>query len=261
MRKERTRPERASWVFSAAPLVLVASVVVAAVAPAARHRPGLRVVGRPVRRGVPAAPGLGGPRPRGPRHRDGVRRHGGEPGHDHRGAQRAGAPGGGPGPVDPGPLVEPAHHRHPFAGPSRPGWPAPSACLAVVALVIVIVAECGRLPVDNPSTHLELTMIHEAMVLEYAGPDLALVKLAEAMRLAFLVALLAVLFVPWGIATAPGLGHLALGLVASAPRSPPRRGAGRGRGVVAKLRLFRVPELMAGAFVLSVLAVISVVVA
>ena len=80
--------------------------------------------------------------------------------------------------------------------------------------MIVIVAECGRLPVDNPSTHLELTMIHEAMVLEYAGPDLALVKLGESMRLVVLLALFADLFVPWGVATAPGPGHLALGLVA-----------------------------------------------
>ena len=82
-----------------------------------------------------------------------------------------------------------------------------------MAFLIVIVAESGRLPVDNPSTHLELTMIHEAMVLEYAGPDLALVKLGESMRLVVLLALFADLFVPWGVATAPGAGHLALGLV------------------------------------------------
>ena len=59
---------------------------------------------------------------------------------------------------------------------------------------------CGRLPVDNPRTHLELTMVHEAMVLEYAGPDLALVELAASMRLALFGVLLANLFVPWGIA-------------------------------------------------------------
>ena len=88
---------------------------------------------------------------------------------------------------------------------SHPLWLAtPERLLALVAFLIVIVAESGRLPVDNPSTHLELTMIHEAMVLEYAGPDLALVKLGESMRLAVLFALFADLFVPWGIATAPG---------------------------------------------------------
>lgn len=71
--------------------------------------------------------------------------------------------------------------------------------LAFVALVIVIVAETGRLPVDNPATHLELTMVHEAMVLEYAGPRLALVEWAAGMRLTVLLALLANLFLPWGM--------------------------------------------------------------
>ncbi|MGO9924952.1 MAG: respiratory chain complex I subunit 1 family protein, partial [Mycobacterium sp.] len=75
-----------------------------------------------------------------------------------------------------------------------------AAVLAFAALVIVIVAETGRLPVDNPATHLELTMVHEAMVLEYAGPRLALVEWASGMRLTVLLALLANLFVPWGIA-------------------------------------------------------------
>jgi formate hydrogenlyase subunit 4 len=143
---------------------------------------------------------------------------------------------------------------------AHPAWlGSPQRLLAVVALVIVIVAECGRLPVDNPSTHLELTMIHEAMVLEYAGPDLALIKQAEAMRLGFLVALLASLFVPWGIATAPGPGRLALGMATLVGKVAALGVALAGAEVlVAKLRLFRVPELMAGAFVLSVLAVITV---
>ena len=71
---------------------------------------------------------------------------------------------------------------------------SPGSVLAFVALSIVIIAETGRLPVDNPSTHLELTMIHEAMVLEYAGPKLALVEWASAMRLTVLLALMANLF-------------------------------------------------------------------
>jgi formate hydrogenlyase subunit 4 len=145
---------------------------------------------------------------------------------------------------------------------SHPLWLAtPGRLLALVAFMIVIVAESGRLPVDNPSTHLELTMIHEAMVLEYAGPDLALVKLGESMRLAVLLALFANLFIPWGIATAPGPGHLALGLVtAMAKVAALGVGLASFEVAVAKLRLFRVPELMAGAFVLSVLAVISALV-
>lgn len=89
--------------------------------------------------------------------------------------------------------------------------------LAFVALVIVIVAETGRLPVDNPATHLELTMVHEAMVLEYAGPRLALVEWAAGMRLTVLLATFEVF--------------------------------------LAKLRLFRVPELLAGSFLLALLAV------
>ena len=145
---------------------------------------------------------------------------------------------------------------------SHPLWLAtPQRLLALVAFVIVIVAESGRLPVDNPSTHLELTMIHEAMVLEYSGADLALVKLGESMRLAVLVALFAELFLPWGIATAPGPVPIALGLVTTVAKVT---ALGVGVAVfevtVAKLRLFRVPELMAGAFVLSVLAVVSALV-
>ena len=78
---------------------------------------------------------------------------------------------------------------------------SPVSLLAAVALVVVIIAETGRLPVDNPSTHLELTMVHEAMILEYSGPDLAMVELASSMRLTVFLGLLANLFVPWGIAT------------------------------------------------------------
>ena len=135
---------------------------------------------------------------------------------------------------------------------AHPAWLAtPERVLALVAFVIVIVAESGRLPVDNPTTHLELTMIHEAMVLEYAGPDLALVKLAESMRLAVLLALLAELFLPWGIATAPGPGHLALALASTAEGGRARDALAAFEVAVAKLRLFRVPELLAGAFVLA----------
>jgi formate hydrogenlyase subunit 4 len=128
--------------------------------------------------------------------------------------------------------------------------------LALVALSIAALAECGRLPVDNPSTHLELTMIHEAMILEYAGPDLALVELAAAMRLLVFGALLVNLFVPWGIATSAGSAALALGAVVLAAKL-----AALGFGLAvfevftAKIRLFRVPELLAVSFVVAFLAV------
>jgi formate hydrogenlyase subunit 4 len=75
----------------------------------------------------------------------------------------------------------------------------PGHLLAFAAFFIVMIAETGRLPVDNPATHLELTMIHEAMVLEYSGHYLALVEWASAMKLFLFLALLANLFVPWGV--------------------------------------------------------------
>ena len=128
--------------------------------------------------------------------------------------------------------------------------------LALAAFAVVTLAECGRLPVDNPSTHLELTMIHEAMVLEYAGPDLALVELASAMRLALFAGLLANLFFPWGIATTTSPLEVVLGMAALAGKVACLGVALAVFEVfVAKLRLFRVPELLAASFVLAFLAV------
>ncbi|MCY7341135.1 MAG: NADH-quinone oxidoreductase subunit H [Pseudonocardia sp.] len=141
---------------------------------------------------------------------------------------------------DPGRVITPAH------------------VLAAVALGLAVVAETGRLPVDNPSTHLELTMVHEAMVLEYAGPDLALVELASAMRLTVFLGLWATLFAPWGIAGTTGPGAVALGVAVFAVKVT-ALGAGLAGAEVflAKLRLFRTPELLAGSFVLALLAVVA----
>jgi formate hydrogenlyase subunit 4 len=134
---------------------------------------------------------------------------------------------------------------------------SPASLLAAAALVIVTVAETGRLPVDNPATHLELTMIHEAMVLEYAGTDLALVEWAASMRLTVLLGLLGSLFVPWGIAGA-SLAPLPLALLAFVVKVTVLAVAlGAAEVFIAKLRLFRVPELLAGSFVLALLAVAS----
>ncbi|OQZ94258.1 formate hydrogenlyase [Mycolicibacter algericus DSM 45454] len=132
-----------------------------------------------------------------------------------------------------------------------------ASALAFVALVIVIVAETGRLPVDNPATHLELTMVHEAMVLEYAGPKLALVEWASGMRLTVLLALLANLFFPWGIAGAhPSLLDVVVGVGAIAIKVALLATALAAVEVfIARLRLFRVPELLAGSFLLALLAV------
>jgi formate hydrogenlyase subunit 4 len=134
---------------------------------------------------------------------------------------------------------------------------SPASLLAAAALVIVVVAETGRLPVDNPATHLELTMIHEAMVLEYAGTDLALVEWAASMRLTVLLGLLGSLFVPWGIAGA-SLAALPSALAAFLVKVTVAGVAlGAAEVFLAKLRLFRVPELLAGSFVLALLAVAS----
>ena len=77
---------------------------------------------------------------------------------------------------------------------------SPGHLLAFAALFVVMLAESGRLPVDNPATHLELTMIHEAMVLEYSGRDLALLEWAAALKLLVFFTLMANFFVPWGVA-------------------------------------------------------------
>jgi len=134
----------------------------------------------------------------------------------------------------------------------------PVSLLAAAALAIATLAEAGRLPVDNPSTHLELTMVHEAMILEYSGRDLGLVEWASAMRLTLLLGLIANLFLPWGIATSVTLPALAIGVAALAGKVIALGTLlAAGEVFAAKLRLFRVPELLAGSFVLALLAVIT----
>src|SRR3989454_6434437 len=136
----------------------------------------------------------------------------------------------------------------------------PAHLLAFVAFFIVMLAETGRLPVDNPATHLELTMIHEAMVLEYSGRYLALVEWASAMRLFVFMTLLANLFVPWGVTSLAEPVPVLLGLLALAGKLAVLAAAlAVLETVVAKLRLFRVPELLAGSFALALLSVTAVV--
>jgi formate hydrogenlyase subunit 4 len=133
---------------------------------------------------------------------------------------------------------------------------SPASLLAAVALAVAVIAETGRLPVDNPSTHLELTMVHEAMVLEYAGPDLALAEWSAVMRLTVFLGLLANLFAPWGIATGAGLLALLPATAAFVGKVVVLGGVlAAGEVFLAKLRLFRVPELLAGSFLLALLAV------
>jgi formate hydrogenlyase subunit 4 len=135
----------------------------------------------------------------------------------------------------------------------------PGHLLAFSALFIVMLAETGRLPVDNPATHLELTMIHEAMVLEYSGHYLALVEWAAAMKLFLFMTLLANLFLPWGMPAAAAPLTILLGLIVLAVKLAVLTvGLALLETTVAKLRLFRVPELLAGSFALALLSVLSV---
>ena len=257
-RKERIRPDQASWIFPLAPVVLVATVAVAAaMTPLVTTRPALGgssdlfalvyllLIGSTVLglAGLDAGTAFGG-----------------------MGASRA---------LTIGALAEPAllvsilalsFAAHSSNLPAivqatvlHPGMLAtPQRLFSLGALVVVIVAESGRLPVDNPATHLELTMIHEAMVLEYSGPDLALVTVGEAMRLALLLGILANLFLPWGVGSVDTLPAIAIGLVAVAVKVAVAAVALAVFEVfTAKMRLFRLPELLAGAFVLGVLAVVS----
>lgn len=133
---------------------------------------------------------------------------------------------------------------------------SPVSALALVALTVAVIAETGRLPVDNPSTHLELTMVHEAMILEASGRDLGWIELASWMRLTGLLGLIANLAAPWGIAEYVSVSTLAIGIVALLLKVLLAAAALAAVEVfLAKLRLFRVPELMAASFVLAFLAV------
>ncbi len=258
MRKERLRPEFATWIFPLAPLVIVATVTVAtAMTPLISTRPALSggsdlfvvvyllLVGSTILAlaGLDAGTAFGG-----------------------MGSSRA---------VTIGALAEPAllvtilalsvaTHSSNFPAIIRstladPGVViSPARLFSLASLLIVIVAESGRIPVDNPATHLELTMIHEAMVLEYAGPDLALVTLGEAMRLALLLGVFVNLALPWGVASSTSVSAIAMGVVAlSAKVLAVASALALAEVFMAKLRLFRLPELLAGAFVLALLGVVS----
>ena len=135
---------------------------------------------------------------------------------------------------------------------------APPQMLAFAALFIVLIAETGRIPVDNPTTHLELTMIHEAMILEYSGPYLALIEWSAAMKQLVLMTLLVNVFFPFGLsdgwASTDALRSLFL---FSAKLLLLAAAVALVETTNAKMRLFRVPELLTVAFVLSAMALIS----
>lgn len=135
---------------------------------------------------------------------------------------------------------------------------SPGHLLAFAALFIVMLAETGRLPVDNPATHLELTMIHEAMILEYSGRYLALIEWAADIKFFIFLSLLANLFVPWGVAVVLTPAAVGLAVVSLAVKVATLATAvALLETRVAKLRLFRVPELLSVSFLLALLAVTS----
>ena len=129
--------------------------------------------------------------------------------------------------------------------------------LAFVALGLVAIAETGRIPVDNPTTHLELTMIHEAMILEYSGPSLALIEWASALKLTLISALLIGLFVPWGMAATGSFLLISIALFAFVIKvlvliltiAVVESG-------VAKLRMYLVPDFLGVASALAILAIV-----
>ena len=134
----------------------------------------------------------------------------------------------------------------------------PAHLMAFAALFIVLLAETGRVPVDNPATHLELTMIHEAMLLEYSGRYLAFMEWGASIKQLVLMALLANLFLPSGLALECSAVALGLGLVVFLLKLLVLCAAVVVVETVnAKLRLFRVPDLLSAAFVLAALALLS----
>jgi formate hydrogenlyase subunit 4 len=137
----------------------------------------------------------------------------------------------------------------------------PSFLFALGGLTLVALAETGRIPVDNPATHLELTMIHEAMLLEYSGRHLALMEWAAQIKLLLYGALIANIFFPWGIARSFAPTDLGIGLAAVVLKLLALGAAlALGETVLAKMRLFRVPAFLNLALLLALLGLLSQVI-
>ena len=130
--------------------------------------------------------------------------------------------------------------------------------MALVALVMVAIAENGRIPIDNPATHLELTMVHEAMILEYSGRHLAMIELASHIKLLLYVSVIACVFAPWGLAVS-GQGPAAY-LAGFAAYVAKLAAAGFLLAVfetaIAKMRVFRYSDFLGAALMLGVLAIL-----
>jgi formate hydrogenlyase subunit 4 len=132
-----------------------------------------------------------------------------------------------------------------------------SLAMAFIALTMVAIAETGRVPIDNPTTHLELTMVHEAMILEYSGRHLALMEAAGMLKLLLYLSLIICIFAPFGMAIGDAPLALAIGLVVYLVKVAL---GGVLLGVfetsIAKMRVFRVSEFLGGAFIVALLAIL-----
>ena len=134
----------------------------------------------------------------------------------------------------------------------------PSFVFALFALILVAVAETGRIPIDNPTTHLELTMIHEAMILEYSGRHLALIEWASQLKLMLYGVLIANIFLPWGIAQSFSPVALGYGLLSIISKLAVLAIIlAISETLVAKMRLFRVQEYLSFAYLLGLLGMLS----
>jgi len=134
----------------------------------------------------------------------------------------------------------------------------PSFVFALFALILVAIAETGRIPIDNPTTHLELTMIHEAMILEYSGRHLALIEWSSQLKFMLYGVLIANIFFPWGIAETFSLQTLAYGLlVILAKLAVLAIFLALSETLIAKMRLFRVQEYLSFAYLLGLLGMLS----
>src|SRR5713226_1386368 len=142
---------------------------------------------------------------------------------------------------------------------AHPSLIEPSLLFAAVAFLMVLLAENARIPIDNPATHLELTMIHEAMLLEYSARHLALMEWAASLKLFNYACIGFALFLPWGIATRATSNGLGL-VIAVASLAGKLIVAGAALALIetlsAKLRIFRAPEYLATAFILAVLGLL-----
>ncbi len=135
--------------------------------------------------------------------------------------------------------------------------PHPQIIFAAIGLFIIILGETGRLPFDNPATHLELTMVHETMILEYSGKSLALMEWSQSIKQIILFTLMVNIFVPWGISSSILLPSLAVGFFMFAGKiSLFGIFVAFLESSVAKWRLFRIPDLIAIAIATSMIGIV-----